>query len=156
VGASHRVHPESHHVSVAQFSVRHKNMKTIAPFFLLSFLTGLSAFAEARSIVVWLDRPQQGPSKVSIYSDEKKEEKRNIDLAEAALVLEEAQGWGSGVSVFILSETAIETRDYLTLLEGMKENVWLYLRAIEVSHSRSFSDSASHLLKHFHDRSSIP
>ena len=108
-----------------------------------------SALAEARSIIVWLDRPQQGPSTATIYSDEKKESRKKIKLADAALILKEAQGWGSSVSVFILSEGAIETRDYIVLLEGMKENGWLHLQSIEVSHNRSFSGMASQLLKHF-------
>lgn len=128
-------------------------MKSIVTLFLIVLASGTSAFAEARSIVVWLERPEQGLPKVTVYSDEKTESKKGVDLSEAALILRKAQGWGSGVSVFILSETPIEIKDYLVLLEGMKENGWLNLMAIEVSNGRPFSDSATHLLKHFsHDQ----
>jgi hypothetical protein len=125
-------------------------MKTISSLLLSLIAFATSAFAESRSIVVWLDRPEQGPSTATVYSDEKKENNKNIDLPTAAAILKQAQGWGSAVSVFILSDRSIETRDYIILLEGMKENGWLQLTSIEVSHDRSsFSGTASHLLKHF-------
>lgn len=132
-----------------------KKMKSIVTLFLIVFASGTSAFAEERSIVVFLNRPEQGPLKVTLYSDEKTESKKGIDLSEAALILRNAQGWGSGVSVFILSETPIEIKDYLVLLEGMKENGWLTLMAVEVSHGRPFSDSATQLLKHFSHAQSV-
>lgn len=112
-------------------------------------LASSTAFAESRSILVWLDRSQTEGISATIYSDEKSENKQKIKLGEAALILKGAKAWGSMVSVFILSESNIETRDYLVLLEGMKENGFLQLRSIEVSHDRSFSGMAGHLLKQF-------
>lgn len=123
-------------------------MKSVAILLLIVFASGIPAFAEDRSIVVWLD-PQQIPPKLTIYSDEKTESKRGVSLSDAAMILRGAQGWGSAVSVFILSETPVETKDYVVLLEGMKENEWLILTAIEVSQGGKFSERAARLLKYF-------
>jgi len=124
-------------------------MKTSLTIVLAVIAFVASAVAESRSILIWLDRPEQGPSTATIYSDVENEKKKKINLADAALILKEAQGWGSTVLVFILSEQSIETNDYIVLLEGMKENGWLQLHSIEVSHGRSFSGWASNLHKRF-------
>jgi hypothetical protein len=128
--------------------VRQKNMKLLVTLVGL-ILSSQIAFAETRVIVVWIDQTKQGAALVTIHSDIKDENKKDLSSSEAANILRHTKNFGSTVSVFILSETTIDTTEYFTLLEGMKDNRYLRLVSIEVSHDRNFSPDAKTFLGAF-------
>ena len=93
--------------------------------------------AESRSIgvrITWGDakpgHKEGGVNiRVSIFSEVKEENKRDISVEEAAKILAKAEGWGSMVRVGIVTEARLV--DYLPIVEAIAKNGWLDLDFID-------------------------
>ena len=70
--------------------------------------------------------------RVTIYSDEKTERRRDASIGEAAGILRVARDWGSIVYVEILyHQRFIRAADLIMLLDGMKDNPGLNILRVE-------------------------
>ena len=105
-------------------------MKTYILIVLTLFVAQFHAHAELRIIGVQVTKAQNSEARVSIASDEAKEKKKDITVAEAVKILRDAKGWDSSVMVGIEAH-AIPLQDYLPLLRAISENPWLDLSFVE-------------------------
>ncbi len=104
-------------------------MKT---FLILSLMVlwSTSVHAELRIIGVRVTRDADSKVQVAISSDVAKEQKKNISVEQAAIVLRDAKGAGSSVMVGIVAHR-IPLQDYLPLMKAISENMILELAFVE-------------------------
>ena len=98
-------------------------------FICLAVFLPAMALAESRSIGIEVTRSEDESVKVTIHSSVESEEKADITVADAAKILKEATGWGSGVLVAIVVDN-VDLQDYFPLLQAVNENSWLFLELV--------------------------
>jgi|ERR1043166_1632643 hypothetical protein len=108
---------------------------------LISALVGVgTAHAELRAILLEVGSPykevrpgfsEYAAPRVNVYSDEEKERRRTISIADASALLKAARGWHSMVDVKVLYHQSIRTSDLIALLDGMKDNLVLRLSRVD-------------------------
>lgn len=103
------------------------------------------AKAEYRSIAIEISRVKDNNIKVSIYSQVKDENKKDISVAEATEILRNAKGWGSGVGVAIITDGA-EISKYVELLKAIAENPRLNLEYLKQRREGGMGES---ILKYY-------
>ena len=86
--------------------------------------------AEIRIIAVCVTSDSKSRTRVSIYSDVAKENKRNVSVKEAVAVMRKAEGWGSSVKVGIVADNVL-LGEYLPLLNTISQNLMLELAFID-------------------------
>ncbi len=98
-------------------------------------LVGLAFFfavaqlhAESRTVLVVVKQEKDKKASVTIYSDEKKEQKSAVAVDEAAKVIGEMKGWGSAVGVYVTSDRGVARADVKKLLDAINDNLWLELQ----------------------------
>ena len=109
------------------------------------FISG-TASARSRGILIEFVAHQPDAPTVNIYSGVETEQSTGISIAEAASILNKAKHWGSGVSIYILSETFVETKDLLVILGGMKDHPFLEVSYVELG---SQSETSKQLLEKY-------
>lgn len=82
--------------------------------------------AESRSVLVLLQREEKTTT-VTIYSDEKKEQRSAVGVEEGAKVIAAMVGWGSTVGVFVVAEPGVARADRAKLSAAIDGNGWLEL-----------------------------
>jgi len=87
-------------------------------------------YAELRILGVRVTKGGKSELRVSIYSDVKEEDKRDLKLDQAVAILSAAKGWGSSVLVGIEAH-AVRPAEYLPLVKDIADNIWLDLVFIE-------------------------
>ena len=121
----------------------------IAVFALMPML----AKAELRSIAIEVFQGKDKTTKVTIHSEVKKENKKEITVDQAKNILESAKGWGSGVYVVIVTN-GTDLNNYLCLIEAIAKNPWLDLIALKDKTSRG---SGELILKHYNiEQTNLP
>jgi hypothetical protein len=103
-----------------------KPVKTILASLALLFVVS-QARAEYRTVLVQVKQDKDKKASVTIYSDEKKEQKSAVSMDEALKVLSAMQGWGSSVGVYITSEGRMPHTDLKKLLVTIADNIQLDL-----------------------------
>ncbi len=103
-------------------------------FLIIVVVAPMECWGETRIIGVHVSKTEDSKTGVSIYSDVKSENQRNISIQDAARILKQAQGWGSVVYVGVVVEGRTLT-DYLPLLEEISKNHWLELAFVETTSS---------------------
>jgi len=86
--------------------------------------------AESRSIGIRIDLDAKNDPRISIYSDGKKEDRRDLTMEKAEKILREAKGSGSSIFVGIIAHN-VPVSKYLNLLKVISENAWLKLVFVE-------------------------
>jgi len=99
--------------------------------------------AESRSIALDVHRAEDKTVKVSMYSDVKEEKQKDISIAKATEILKKAKGWGSSVSVAIVTDNGVDLSVYLPLLQAIAGN-GLDLAILKQKHWRG-----EQILKHY-------
>ena len=118
-------------------------MKTILAVLCIVGLVPGVALAESRSIALQITKGTNQVVSVSIYSEVQTEKKQNVSVSEAAKILKDAKGWGSMVSVVILTDGA-DLKEYMPIVQAIVENAWLGLDTIKPKRGM-----ADHILKHY-------
>ncbi|MBM3995283.1 MAG: hypothetical protein FJ303_14190 [Planctomycetes bacterium] len=91
------------------------------------FLIAAQAHAEYRTVLIQIKHGKDRRLSVSIYSDEKKEQRSAISVDEAVKLLKAMQGWGSSVGVYVTSDGRIPSPELKKLLVAITDNAWLDL-----------------------------
>ncbi len=73
---------------------------------IVAVLAPSPTYAESRSIAVVVKRLGDQKIRVSIHSSMGEENQRDLTVPEAAAILKNARGWGSGVHIAIVSDGA--------------------------------------------------
>jgi hypothetical protein len=113
-------------------------MRTRFLILLAIALLPATAFSETRLIAVDVRIADDAKEPiVSIYSDEKKEQKSKISIQETADILKKATGWGSMIVVGVQAHD-VSLNKVMPLLEAISENGILMLAFLETSMRPSF------------------
>jgi hypothetical protein len=96
---------------------------------ILSFLVASLLNAELRVVGIKVTQDGQA-TKVSIYSEQKEEQKREISVSEALDVIKSIKGSGSTVLIGMKNEK-VSLASYLPLLDAISENVWTELEFVD-------------------------
>jgi hypothetical protein len=94
----------------------------------LALLVSTSAArAEYRTVLVRVKKGKDNTALVTVYSDEKKEQKSAITVEEAVKVISGMKGWCSAVGVYVASDRGVSRPDLKQLFTAVNDNVWLNL-----------------------------
>jgi hypothetical protein len=104
------------------------------------FATATPVFAEIRGILVEVNSWRETksgivtsmtyvPPRISIYSEEERERRKDASLRDAAAVLKAVQN-GSSVYVYIVFHHEIKLPDLITLLDILKDNGLFELQCV--------------------------
>jgi hypothetical protein len=102
--------------------------KCLAIGFLLA--CSVQCYAESRILGVRVVKEANSKVRVSIYSDVKQEDQRNLTVEDAAALLRKVNGGESSVFVGIEAHR-VPLADYMPLVKAISENFWLDLTFIE-------------------------
>jgi hypothetical protein len=91
------------------------------------FLVVAQAHAEYRTVLVQIKQDKDKNISVTIYSDEKKEQKTDVSVDDAAKVIGAMEGWGSQVGVYVVSAQGTPRAHLKKLLVALSGNPWLEL-----------------------------
>ena len=93
-------------------------------------LWGISCLAETRIIGVQVQKATNATIQVAISSDVKEENRVNLTVKQAQVILQNAKGWGSSVLVGVEAH-GVSLGEYLPLLKAISESMWLELVFVE-------------------------
>jgi hypothetical protein len=104
-------------------------MKPVKPILaaLALLLVVSQAHAEYRTVLVQVKQDKDKKASVTIYSDEKKDQKSAVSADEAVKVIGDMKGWGSSVGVYVTSDRGIPRDDLKKVLGAINDNRWLEL-----------------------------
>jgi hypothetical protein len=85
------------------------------------------AHAESRTVLVQVKQDKDKKASVTIYSDEKKEQRSAVSVDEAVRVIGDMKGWGSSVGVYVTSDQSVSRSNSKRLLAAINDNPWLQL-----------------------------
>jgi len=101
-----------------------------------------TAFAESRSVLVIVTHDKAGTTTVAIHSDDKQDRRDAATIEEACKALSGMKGWGSTVSVSVVTGNRMARKDRKALFDAIDSNVWLDL-------SYYGPDAPKNLAEHF-------
>lgn len=84
-------------------------------------------FAESRSVLVVVTHDKDGKAQVAIHSDDKQDRREAATVAEACKAVTGMKGWGSTVSVYVVTDRTLARKDRKALFDAIDANVWLDL-----------------------------
>jgi hypothetical protein len=104
-------------------------MKAVTPILcgLALLLVVAQTHAEYRTVLIHVKQDKDKKPSVSIYSDEQRDQKSAVSVAEAVKVLSAMQGWRSSVGVYVTSDGKMSRADLKQLLVAITDNGWLDL-----------------------------
>jgi hypothetical protein len=94
---------------------------------LATLVLAVPVHAEYRTVLIQIKQGKDNQIAVTIHSDEKKEQQKDVSVDEAARVVSEMVGWGSGVGVYIVREKGFGHPSEKKLLAAVVNNLWLDL-----------------------------
>ena len=83
--------------------------------------------AESRSVLVVVTHDKDGQAQVAIHSDDKADRREAATVAEACKAVTGMKGWGSVVSVSVVTDRALSKKDRKALFDAIDANAWLDL-----------------------------
>lgn len=83
--------------------------------------------AESRSVLVVVTHDTDGTAQVAVHSDDKQDRREAATVAEACKAVAGMKGWGSGVSVAVVTDRSLSRKDRKELFDAIDANVWLNL-----------------------------
>lgn len=86
-----------------------------------------AAFAESRSVLVVVTHGKDGKVTVAIHSDDKEDRREVATVEEACKAISDMKGWGSTVSVSVVTGQRMARKDRKALLDAIDTNAWLDL-----------------------------
>lgn len=94
---------------------------------LLVLVWSATGFAESRSVLVVVIHDQEGKAQVAIHSDDKQDRREAATVTEACKAVAGMKGWGSVVSVSVVTDRTLSKKDRKALFDAIDANVWLDL-----------------------------
>jgi hypothetical protein len=101
-------------------------MKPVLAFVAVLALSG-PALAESRSVLVVVTHDKDGKAKTAVYSDDKQDRREATVVEEAAKSVAGMKGWGSAVSVYVVTDRRMSRNDRKALFDALDGNAWLDL-----------------------------
>ena len=115
----------------------------LGTLFVLLCLPAISQ-AEYRIMAVEVFKAKDNSVKINVYSEVKTEAKKSIAVKDATTIMKNAQGWGSGVGVAIVSEN-VDLSSFISIVDAVAKNPWLDLALLRSKRN----DMGEHILRHF-------
>src|SRR5947209_5807848 len=84
-------------------------------------------FAESRSVLVVVTHDKDGKAQVAIHSDDKQDGRGAGTVAEACKAVAGMKGWGSVVSLSVVTDRTLAKKDRKALFDAIDANAWLDL-----------------------------
>ncbi len=83
--------------------------------------------AESRPVLVVVTHDKDGKAQVAIHSDDKQDRREAATVAEACKAVAGMKGWGSTVSVSVVTDRPLARKDRKALFDAIDANAWLDL-----------------------------
>lgn len=83
--------------------------------------------AESRPVLVVVTHDKDAKAQLTIHSDDKPDRREAATVAEACKAVAGMKGWGSAVSVSVVTDRALSKKDRKALFDAIDANAWLDL-----------------------------
>ena len=101
--------------------------------------------AESRSVLLVVTHDKDGKAQVTVHSDNKQDHRDTATVDEACKALARMKGWGSSVSVHVVTDRLLARKDRKALFDAIDANAWLDLSYYGRETPKNL---AEHFLKH--------
>jgi hypothetical protein len=110
----------------------------LASLLLLSIAS--QARAEYRTVLIQITQDKEEKTVVTIYSDDKRDQKSGVAVGEAVETIEKMTGWGSAVGVYVTSDGRTPPADLKKLLVAILDHGVLDLKTFGCEPPKSIRD----------------
>lgn len=107
------------------------------------------ALAESRSVLIVVTHDRDAKATVSVYSDDTEDRRAAVTVGEACKAVSGMKGWGSIVSVHVVTDRAMAKKDRRALFDAIDDNLWLDLTSYG-------TETPKHLAEYFLKRVKAP